>query len=86
MDVTPIPDDMRVLFTLDAAHTQWETASEITKRPGWDYLMEVKGNQPTLHRAVFDIVLPHLRARPHHVMEGRSRGPGAFVALETEGR
>lgn len=74
MDVMPIPEDRPALFTLDAAHTQRETASEITKRPGWDYLMEVKGNQPKLHRAVFDAVLPFLRGEPHHIMEDRSRG------------
>lgn len=74
MNVIPIPDDMPALFTLDAAHTQRETATEITKRPGWDYLMEVKGNQPKLHRAVFDAVLPFLRGEAHHVMEDRSRG------------
>jgi predicted transposase YbfD/YdcC len=63
-----------VLFTIDAAHTQVETAKEIRKRPGWHYLMEVKGNQPKLHRAVFDKILPFFKDAPHDVMEDDLRG------------
>ena len=34
----------------------------------------MKGNQPALHRTVFDTVLPLLREKPNDVMEDRSRG------------
>ena len=74
LEAMPIPADMPALFTLDAAHTQRETAREIRKRPGWHYLLEVKGNQPKLQRAVFDKVLPFFREAPHDIMEDRSRG------------
>jgi predicted transposase YbfD/YdcC len=74
LEAMPIPAHTPALFTLDAAHTQRETAAEIRKRPGWHYLMEVKGNQPKLQRAVFDKVLPLFRETPHDVMEDDSRG------------
>jgi hypothetical protein len=70
----PIPEGDPAVFTLDAAHTQRGTAAVIRERPGWHYVMNVKGNQPTLHRAVFDKVLPLLQGKPHDVMEDRSRG------------
>jgi predicted transposase YbfD/YdcC len=74
LEAMPIPADMSALFTLDAAHTQKDTAREIRKRPGWHYLLEVKGNQPKLQRAVFDKILPFFREAPHDIMEDRSRG------------
>jgi len=39
-----------------------------------DYLMTVKGNQPSLQREVFDEILPLLRETPHDVMEEHDRG------------
>jgi hypothetical protein len=51
-----------------------ETAEAIRKRPGWHYLMNVKGNQPTVHRAVFNKVLPLLQREADDIMEERSRG------------
>lgn len=74
LEAVPIPAHMPAVFTLDAAHTQAETAREIRKRPGWHYVMEVKGNQPKLQRAVFDKVLPLFRKAPHDLMEEDSRG------------
>lgn len=74
LDSLPVPEGDPAVFTLDAAHTRKETAEAIRKRPGWHYVMTVKGNQPTLQRAVFDAVLPFLKGKAHHVMEDRSRG------------
>ena len=36
--------------------------------------MTIKGNQPSLQRAVFDKILPLLGDAPHHVVEEHSRG------------
>jgi hypothetical protein len=58
LNALPIPEGDPAVFTLDAAHTQAETARAIRKRPEWHYVMNVKGNQPTLQRAVFDKVIP----------------------------
>jgi predicted transposase YbfD/YdcC len=69
-----IPGGEPVLVTLDAAHTQRETAGTIAGKPGWDYLMTVKGNQPSLQREVFDKILPLLREVPQHVTEEHDRG------------
>ena len=74
LDALPVPESDPAVFTLDAAHTQTETAQAIRKRPGWHYVMTVKGNQPTLQRTVFDAVLPLLKEKPHDIMEDRSRG------------
>ena len=52
LDTAKVPEGESVLVTLDAAHTQRETAETICGKPGWDYLMTVKGNQPSLQRAV----------------------------------
>jgi predicted transposase YbfD/YdcC len=74
LDAVRIPEGEPVLITLDAAHTQRETAESVAGKPGWDYLMTVKGNQPSLQRAVFDKILPQLREAPHHVTEEHDRG------------
>jgi predicted transposase YbfD/YdcC len=74
LEAVPIPAHMPAVFTLDAAHTNADTAREIRKRPGWHYVMEVKGNQSKLQRAVFDKVLPFFREAPHDIMEEDSRG------------
>jgi predicted transposase YbfD/YdcC len=74
LDTVEIPAGEPVLVTLDAAHTQRETAETIGGKPGWDYLMTVKGNQPSLQREVFDKILPLLRETPHDVTEERDRG------------
>ena len=74
LDAVKIPEGESVLVTIDAAHTQLETAESIGGKPGWDYLMTVKGNQPSLQREVFDKILPLLPEAPHHVTEEHSRG------------
>ena len=74
MDAAGIPEGESVLVTIDAALTQRETAEYIGAKPGWNYLMTVKGNQPTLQRQVFGKILPLLSGVPHHIMEEHSRG------------
>ena len=74
LDTVEIPEGETALVTLDAAHTQTETAESICAKPGWDYLMTVKGNQPSLQRQVFGAILPLLRESPHDVVVERSRG------------
>ena len=74
LDAVEISEGESVLVTVDAAHTQRETAGYIGGRPAWDYLMTVKGNQPGLQGEVFGEVLPLLRKAPGHVMEEHSRG------------
>ena len=68
-----IPGGEPGLVTVDAAHTQHETAEDIHKN-GMDYLMRAKGNQPALQRAVFGKVLPLLQGQPHDVVRERGRG------------
>lgn len=63
----------RTVATFDAAHTQFKTALLLRKR-GIDYVMTVKGNQPTLYRQVFDRCLPLLQEPPGHQEEERGHG------------
>jgi predicted transposase YbfD/YdcC len=71
LDAVPVEEGNTVV-TVDAAHTQRETAECIVGR-GADYVMTVKGNQPTLQKAVFDGCLPLLKT-PGHVVEDRRHG------------
>jgi predicted transposase YbfD/YdcC len=73
LEAMEIPAEDQVLVTVDAAHTQHETARSIRKN-GFDYLMRVKGNQPTLQREVFNKVLPLLQGEPHDVVHEHTRG------------
>jgi len=69
LDTVEIPAGESVLVTLDAAHTQRETAEYIGGKPGWDFLMTVKGNQPSLQRDVFD---KERYSKPHVIEKKKS--------------
>ncbi len=69
-----IPDGNSVLITMDAAHAQTETAESLAGKPDVDYLIKLKGNQPSLQKTVFDKVLPLLGGTPHDIMEEHARG------------
>jgi hypothetical protein len=58
------------LVTLDAMHTQVETARVIVQEGGGDYLLTVKGNQPTVAQSV-----PQLHEGLRHAFSP-SRGDG----------
>ena len=70
----PVSPGEPALFTVDAAHTQEETAEDIIKRPRWSYLMTVKGNQPALMRSAFDLLAPLTLGEPDDVVEEYKRG------------
>ncbi len=59
-----------VVVTVDAMHTQGETAQAITDGGG-DYLFTVKKNQPTLHRACKDLPWDNV---PSHRVTTRGHG------------
>ena len=51
-----------------------ETAVAIGGKSGWDYLMTIKGNQPSLQREVFAKILPLLSSpAPRHEEHSRGR-------------
>lgn len=63
------------LVTVDAAHTQVDTAELIKDTKGWDYLMTVKGNQPTLQAQAITSLAPQVTSRtPEHVHQERGHG------------
>lgn len=74
LDAVKIPEGESALVTLDAAHTQRETAETIKEKPGFDYIMTVKGNQPALQEEIIGKVLPLLREQAHDVIEERGHG------------
>ncbi|WP_045875797.1 ISAs1 family transposase [Pseudofrankia sp. DC12] len=59
--------------TLDAVHAQHATA-ELLVKAGLDYILTIKGNQPTLQRKIFELVLPLLQEAPNHEIEERGHG------------
>lgn len=73
-DHTATQDDQHVVITMDAAHTQRDTAEYIKNTRGFDYIMTVKGNQPQLLDAVYKKCLSQLKNDPDHVVEEHSRG------------
>jgi DDE_Tnp_1-associated/Transposase DDE domain len=64
LDALPIDEDQAVLVTMDAAHTQRDTAEHIAGERGFDYIAAIKGNQPTLQQAVIDAIVPVLNTDP----------------------
>ena len=74
LDTLPVRDGERVVVTMDAAHTQRDTAEHIVTERGFTYIMNVKGNQPTLLGSVFKRCLPLLREEPDHIVEERGHG------------
>jgi predicted transposase YbfD/YdcC len=64
----------RVVVTMDAAHTQRDTAEHIAGERGFDYVMTIKGNQPKLFDSVFRKCLPLIKDDPHHFVKERGHG------------
>jgi predicted transposase YbfD/YdcC len=74
LDALPVTEDQSVLVTMDAAHTQRDTAEHIAER-GFDYIVTIKGNQPTLQGAVGKAMVPILKANdPEHDVTERGHG------------
>lgn len=74
LETIPVQDGEQVVITVDAAHTQRETAEYLKGERGFDYIMTVKGNQPNLLKAVVDRCRPLLHNTPDHVVEEYNRG------------
>jgi hypothetical protein len=71
-----LPDvatNTRVMITVDAAHTQRATAEQVCER-GFDYLMTIKGNQPTVQKEVLDQCRTLVATAPAHFVEERAHG------------
>ena len=66
--------DEQVIVTMDAAHTQRDTAKHVVAERGFDYVMTTKGNQPKLLESVFRTCLPRLQDSPDHAVEERGHG------------
>lgn len=85
-EITAIPDllatlDLRgYLVSIDAMGCQKAIAERIVTQGG-DYLLAVKGNQPTLLRAIEDAFVDLAGARPRHedVENGHGRTVGHFA-------
>lgn len=71
--VTPREGE-RVIVTMDAAHTQHDTAEYIVGTRGFDYVMTAKGNQPTLRNAIAATTVPLIKNAPHYTVRERNHG------------
>lgn len=69
-----IQDGESVLATFDAAHCNKDTAEFIGGKPGWDYLITVKTDKPTLYKEAADKIRPLLSRDPDDFMTDRSHG------------
>jgi predicted transposase YbfD/YdcC len=74
LDTVPARAGERVVVTMDAAHTQRDTAEYLVAERGFTYVMTAKGNQPTLLESVFVACLPLVKTEPHHTVEERGHG------------
>jgi predicted transposase YbfD/YdcC len=63
-----------VIVTMDAAHTQRDTAEYLARTRGFDYIMTIKANQPTLRDAVMNKTVPLVENAPDHTVRERHRG------------
>ena len=54
--------------------TQRATASHVCAERGFDYIMTIKGNQPTLQKKVADRCRPLVATAPAHIVEERAHG------------
>jgi len=70
----PTRDGERVVVTMDAAHTQRDTAEYLTGERGFDYVTTCKGNQPTLLKSVYDKTVPLTKTPPDHLVKERGHG------------
>jgi predicted transposase YbfD/YdcC len=70
----PIGAEESVVVTMDAAHTQRDTAEYLKGRRGFDYVMTVKANRAPLLNSVFTTIRPVLTSTPDHVVEERGHG------------
>jgi predicted transposase YbfD/YdcC len=69
-----IQDGETVLATLDAAHCNNGTAEVLGGKDGWDYLITLKTDKPTLYRKVADKIRSQLNRKPDDIMTERNRG------------
>ncbi len=74
LDAIPAEPERRVVVTMDAAHTQKDTAEYLIGKRGFDYILNVKGNQPSLQDSVIKKILPILENDPGHVVTERGHG------------
>ena len=78
-EITAIPELLALLdmtgclISIDAMGCQTEIAAQIVDKGG-DYLLAVKGNQETLHRAVRKSLAPLIREGSHQAKIEKSRG------------
>jgi predicted transposase YbfD/YdcC len=62
LDTLPVGPEQSVLVTMDAAHTQRDTAEYIAGTRGFDYVVTIKGNQPSFQEAIVKTMVPILTA------------------------
>ena len=78
-EITAIPELLALLdmtgclISIDAMGCQTEIAAQIVDKGG-DYLLAVKGNQETLHRAIREALAPLAREGSHQARIEQSRG------------
>lgn len=63
LEALPVDPERPVVVTMDAAHTQRDTAEYVAGKRGFDYVVTVKGNQPKLQESIINAMVPVLTAQ-----------------------
>src|SRR5215207_6871904 len=75
LETLPVGQERSVVVTMDAAHTQRDTAEYLAGKRGFDYVVTIKGNQPTLQESIVMAPAPVVRAQdPEHDVTERGHG------------
>ena len=69
-----IAEGESTIVTLDAAHGNKDTAEFIAGKPGWDYLVTVKTDKPSLYSAAARVIAREFSREPDDIMTERGRG------------
>ena len=75
LETLPVGQARSVVVTMDAAHTQRDTAEYIAGKRGFDYVATIKGNQPALQESILTALAPVVQAQdPEHDVTERGHG------------
>lgn len=74
LELVPAEAEGQVVITADAAHTQRETAEYLKGERGFDYVLTVRANQPTLLQSLVTKFRSVVSNEPDHVVRERGHG------------
>lgn len=84
LDTLPVGvEQQSVVVSMDAAHTQRDTAEYVAEKRGVDSVVTIKGNQPTLQESIIKAMVPVLNAQEDPECDVTERGHGRITRWRT---